>query len=99
MAMQVDIVGGDGSVRHMDSTYTPDGSAVPIQGDLSEADTVAAKMPSPGVMIVALGKGGIPASTRIYTILPGGNDMNETAVYFGQDGKPIMRTNSFSRVR
>jgi len=49
--------------------------------------------------MMAPAKGGIPASTRIYTVAPGGRTMIETAVYFSQDGKPIMRTNYFNRVR
>lgn len=99
MAMQVEILGGDGSARRMGSAFAPDGSAVPIEGDKAEADTAAAKMPAPDVLVMALGKGGIPASTRIYTVAPDGKQMTETAVYFGEDGKPIMRTNAFTRVR
>ena len=95
----VDIRGGDGSVRQMTSTYPLDGSAAPIQGDQMEADTSAVKLPAPNVMVLALGKGGIPASTRIYTVAPDGETMTETAVYFGADGKPVMRTNSFNRLR
>jgi hypothetical protein len=95
----VDIRGGDGSDRHMASTYLPDGSASAIQGDQAEADTVAVKLPAPNVLVLALGKGGIPASTRIYTVAPDGKSMIETAVYFGADGKPIMRTNYFNRLR
>ena len=95
----VDIRGGDGSVRKMTSTYALDGSAAPIEGDQMEADTSAVKLPAPNVMVLALGKGGIPASTRIYTVAPDGKTMTETAVYFGADGKPVMRTNSFNRLR
>ena len=95
----VDIRGGDGSVRQMTSTYALDGSAAPIEGDQMEADTSAVKLPAPNVMVLALGKGGIPASTRIYTVAPDGKTMTETAVYFGADGKPVMRTNSFNRLR
>ncbi len=95
----VDIRSGDGSVRQMTSTYALDGSAAPIEGDQMEADTSAVKLPAPNVMVLALGKGGIPASTRIYTVAPDGKTMTETAVYFGADGKPVMRTNSFNRLR
>jgi hypothetical protein len=95
----VDIVGGDGSERHMATTYAPDGTPSPIEGDKAEADTGAVKLPTPSVMVLALGKRGIPASTRVYTVAPDGKTMLETAVYFGNDGKPVMRTNYFSRVR
>jgi hypothetical protein len=95
----VDIFGGDGSQRHMTSTYALDGTASPITGDKAEADTSAVKTPAPNVMVLALGRAGIPASTRIYTVAPDGKTMIETAVYFGDDGKPVMRTNYFNRVR
>ena len=44
-------------------------------------------------------KGGIPASTRIYTVAPDGKTMIETAGYIGEGGKPVMRTNYFKRIR
>ena len=95
---RVVIIGGDGSERRMSSSYTTDGTPVKIDGDTQEADTAAVRLPTPDVLILALGKGGIPASTRIYALAPGGNEMIETAVYFGDDGKPVMRTNHFTRI-
>ena len=94
----VDIIGNDGSESHASSTYTPDGTSVPVEGS-PEADIAAVRLPAPDVMVLALGKGGIPASTRVYTVAADGRNMTETAVYFGEDGKPIMRTNYFTRVR
>ena len=96
---RVDILGGDGSQRHMISTYSLDGTAVAIQGDTTEADTVAVKVPAPNVMVMALGKGGIPASTRVYTVSTDGKTMIETATYVGNDGKPMLRTNYLTRIR
>jgi hypothetical protein len=95
----VDILGGDGSQRHMVSTYSLDGTATAIQGDTAEADAVAVKVPAPNVMVMALGKGGIPASTRVYTVAADGRTMIETAAYLGNDGKPVMRTNYFARIK
>lgn len=95
----VDIAGGDGSQRHMVATYTPDGSATPIQGDTAEADTAAIKIPISNVLVLGLAKGGIPASTRVYTVAPDGNTMIETASSTGSDGKPVIRTNYFTRIR
>lgn len=94
----VDILGNDGSASHAVSTYALDGTPTPVTGSL-EADIAAVKTPAPNVMVLALGKGGIPASTRIYTVAPDGRTMIETAVYFGDDGRPVMRTNYFTRVR
>lgn len=95
----VDIKGGDGSDRHSIATFALDGTGAVIEGDQAEADTVAATLPQPNVMVMELGRGGIPASTRVYTVARGGQTMIETAAYFGRDGKPVMRTNYFSRVR
>ena len=83
----------------MTSTYAPDGSAARIEGDTAEADIGAVKIPAPNVLVLALGKGGMPASTRVYTVAPNGKTMIETATSTGDDGKPVMRTNYFTRVR
>ena len=94
----VDIINGDGSERHMMSTYVPDGTPSPIEGDKVEADTGAVKIPVPNVMVLELIKGGAPASTRVYSVAADGNTMIETAAYVGSDGTPVMRTNYFKRV-
>ncbi len=87
----------DGSKDHAESVYPLDGTSVPVTGNF-EADTTAARLPEANVMIMALAKGGIPASTRIYAVAPDGKTMTETAVYF-RDGQPVMRTNYFTRVK
>jgi hypothetical protein len=46
-----------------------------------------------------LSKGGVPGSTRIYTVSADGQRMTETAAYFTDDGKPVVRTHQFTRVR
>ncbi len=95
---QVDIVDGGGAKSHAVSTATLDGTTVPITGS-TEADIAAVRMPTPDVLVMALGRGGIPASTRIYAVAADGKTMVETATYFGANGRPIMRTNYFTRVR
>ena len=99
LAMTVDILDAGGGTRHMGGSYTLDGSGAPITGDLGEADIAAARMPAPGLLVMALGKGGIPASTRVYSVSSDGGTMTETAVYFAEDGKPVLRTNRFTRIR
>lgn len=93
----VDVVRPDGSEDHAAGTHTLDGTPAPVTGNF-EADTTAARLPEANVMIMALAKGGIPASTRIYTVAPDGKTMTETAVYF-RDGQPVMRTNHFTRIK
>lgn len=98
LAMDVDITDAGGAEIHSTGTAALDGSSVSVTGS-PEADIAAMKRPQPGVLVVALGKGGSPASTRIYAAAADGRTMVETAVYFGSDGLPIMRTNYFTRVR
>ena len=98
ITMQVDIVGADGQRVHTVGTAPLDGSPIPIEHS-PEADEAAMKQPQPNVLVVALDRDGVPASTRIYAVASDRQSMVETAVYFGRDGKPIMRTNYFRRVR
>ena len=96
---KVDIFGGDGSERHMVATNPVDGTPTAITGDQMEADSVAAKLPAPNVMVMQLARAGVPASTRVYTVAPDGQTMIETAAYVGSDGKPLLRTNYFNRIK
>ncbi|MBO9517246.1 MAG: hypothetical protein J7493_04195 [Porphyrobacter sp.] len=94
----VDIVLADGSESHGVAIYPLDGTAAPATGS-NEADTVAVRTPEPNVLVMALSKGGVPGSIRIYTVAPDGNSQTETAVYYNENGIPVMRTNYFTRVR
>jgi len=94
---KVDIVYANGSENHSTGTATLDGKSSAVKGS-DEADTAAFKMPAPNVLIMALAEGGVPASTRIYTVSADGRSLIETAVYFGNDGLPIMRTHYFARL-
>lgn len=97
-ATQVDIVDANGAKSHAEGAGVLDGTAAPVKGNL-EADVAAMKMPAPNVLVMMLAKGGVPASTRVYAVAADGKSMIETAAYFGHDGKPILRTNYFTRVR
>src|SRR5690242_8450700 len=67
--MLVDIVDAAGRETKAQSTYALDGLPVPVSGS-PEADTGALKSPSPDVLILALTKGGVGASTRVYAAQP-----------------------------
>jgi len=95
---KVEVVLPDGKVVQATSTYVPDGSVVPVEGNF-EADMAATRLPEPGVMVTALARGGIPGSMRTYTVSADGDAMTETVVYFESGGVPAMRTNHFNRVR
>ena len=92
------IVGKDASERDMMSSYQRNGSAVPIEGDQLEADTVAVATPTPKIMVMAMAKDRHPASTRVYTVSDDGNIMVEEAVTYNDSGMPVIRTNRFSRI-
>ncbi len=96
---RVVITGQDGNVREMNSRYMRGGAAVPIEGDRMEADIAAVATPAPNVMVLALGKDGHPASTRIYTVSRDGKKMTEEAVSWGDGGTPVIRSNQFMRVK
>lgn len=94
----VDILDAGGTASHAVSTAALDGTAAPIK-DSIEADTVALELPAPNVLVMDLVKGGIPASTRVYTVAADGGTLTETVAYAGGHGFPIMRTNHFTRIR
>lgn len=94
----VDIVDASGAASHAVSTADLDGTPAPIK-DSIEADTIALKLPAPNVLVMDLVKGGVPASTRVYTVAADGKTLIETVSYAGGAGMPMMRTNYFTRVR
>lgn len=95
---QVDILNADGTKLHSKGTAPLDGTPTPVSGSI-EADITAVEMPTSEVLVMQLGKGGIPASTRIYTFDADGKSMIETVAYFEKDGRPVLRTNYFTRIR
>jgi|GEM_PF-629667 len=94
----VDIVYASGEESHSVSTAALDGTYAAIENS-PEADHVALERPVPNVLVMALQKGGVLVSTRIYAASPGGSDLVETVVYPGGGDRPVMRTNYFRRVR
>lgn len=94
----VDIVSADGAESHAIGTATLDGAPAAVQGS-PEADVAAFKMPAPNVLVMSLSKGGIPGSTRVYSVDPDGKHLVETSAYFGEQGMPVLKTYYFSRIR
>lgn len=90
----------DPAGNHLDAEgVTPlDGAPTQVQSNF-KADVSATTMPRPGVLIMQLGKNGVPASTRIYTVAPDGANMIETVAFFGPEGMPVLRKNFFSRAK
>lgn len=97
-ATRVEVVDGGGNSLVAEGSTLLDGTPAPVSGNL-EADLSATTLPAPGVLVMQLSKGGVPGSTRIYTASADGQRMTETAAYFTDDGRPVVRTHHFSRVR
>jgi hypothetical protein len=96
--VQVDIVYAPGQEVHSLSTVALDGTLAIVQSS-PEADHVQLKRPAPNVLVMALLKGGVLVSTRIYAVMPDGQHLVETAVYPGQEsGLAVMKTSYFERV-
>ena len=93
----VKIVDPNGGVRHSRATHPLDGTPSKVVGS-DEADLVSVKVTEPNVLIMALSKGGEPASMRVFNVRPDGKSETETMVYFKPDGTPAMRTVTFNRV-
>lgn len=96
--VRVDIVYAPGDEVHSTSTAALDGTSALIENS-PEADHVQLKQPVPNVLVMALQRDGVLVSTRIYSVMPDGQSLVETAVYPGQDGLAVMKTNYFERVR
>ncbi|MDH5822486.1 hypothetical protein QFW77_05710 [Luteimonas sp. RD2P54] len=96
--IRVEIVQADGQERISEAIVPLDGSTAAIEGDRLEADAIAVKQAVADVLVMALAKGGVPASTRVYAVTADGERMVETAVHFDADGKAVMRTFLFRRV-
>jgi DNA-binding CsgD family transcriptional regulator len=93
----VDMVGPDGAARHAESTAALDGVPVPIAGNMGFIDTVSLRQPAPHTLVMTLGKGGEPVSTRVYAVSRDQRSMTETIVWAGK-GIPKLETTYFNRI-
>lgn len=93
----VEIVSADGSTMHGESTAAADGIPVASAGNMSFVDTVSLRHPSPGTLVMTLGKNGAPVSTRVYTVGKDRRTMTETIIW-ANTGIPKLETTYFNRV-
>jgi len=93
----VEIVAPDGTTRRAESTAAADGIAVPIGGNMDFIDTVSLRQPAPNTLVMTLGKGGAPVSTRVYAVAKDQKSMTETIVWAGQ-AMPKLETTYFNRI-
>lgn len=92
---QVEIVDAKGMRMHSASTVALDGTPGRATGTYW-VDVIAAKMPSPNVLVMQFVYEGIPRSTRVYSVSADGSVITETEAYF-KDGTPVLRTARFTR--
>jgi hypothetical protein len=97
-AVHVDIVYAPGQEVHSVSTSALDGTSTAVINS-PEADKVALKQPAPNVLVMALQKGTVLVSTRIFSVMPDSHSLVETDVYPGNNGPLVMKTDYFTRVR
>lgn len=93
----VEIIAPDGTTRRAESTAAADGVAVPIGGNMDFIDTVSLRQPAPNTLVMTLGKGGAPVSTRVYAVAKDQKSMTETIVWAGQE-MPKLETTYFNRI-
>lgn len=98
MRMRVEVIDAAGTLLEADGVTPLDGSPTPVEVNF-EADVAATTMPRSDLLILQLGKGGVPASTRIYAVQPDGESMVETVAHFTREGQPVLRENYFARLR
>lgn len=93
----VEIVAPDGSSQHAESTVAVDGVPVAIKGTMGAIDTVALRQPAMNTLVMTLGKGGVPVSTRVYAVSKDRKSMTETIVWAGGT-VPKLETTVFNRI-
>jgi hypothetical protein len=93
----VEIVAPDGSSQHAESTAATDGVPVTISGTMGAIDTVALRQPATNTLVMTLGKGGVPVSTRVYAVSKDRKSMTETIVWAGGT-LPKLETTHFNRI-
>ena len=93
----VEIVAPDGTVSRGESTAALDGVPVPVSGNMGFIDTVSLRQPAPNTLVMTLGKGGAPVSTRVYAVGKDNKSMTETIVWPGT-GIPKLETTHFTRI-
>lgn len=98
LSVHVDIVYASGEEVHSSSRAALDGTLAAVTNS-PEGDAVALEQPTPSVLVMALRKGNVLVSTRIYSVLPGGESLVETVVYPKKFDSLVMKKNYFTRIR
>jgi hypothetical protein len=93
----IDTVNADGNVRQ--ATYPRNGTPASVSDTMGREgrhriDHV------PGASVLAMGAtlAGNLSTTRVFTVSPDGKHQTETILWRGEDGKPHIRTNAWTRV-
>lgn len=96
-AVHVEIAAADGTAQVADSLAVPDGAPVPVSGTMPFVDSASLRQPGPNTLVMTLGKGGKPVSTRVYTVSKDRRVLTETIVW-ASDALPGLETTRFTRV-
>jgi hypothetical protein len=96
--MTVNIVDHDGTKRHGEAIFVPDGTSFPGAGT-ADYDIVSMTMPSRRILVMGGGFKGHPANTRVFSLSDDGKQMVETVVSHDSDGTPHTRVDVWTRSR
>ncbi len=96
--MNVDVVDHDGSTRHGETTFKPDGTPSPAAGN-ADYDVVSMTMPSRRILVMGGGFKGYPGNTRVFSLSDDGRHMIETVVSHTLDGVPHTRVDVWNRAK
>jgi hypothetical protein len=96
--MNVIIVDHDGSTRHGETTFKPDGTPSPAAGN-ADYDVVSMTMPSRRILVMGGGFKGHPGNTRVFSLSDDGRHMIETVVSHALDGTPHTRVDVWNRTK
>lgn len=96
--MNVNIVDHDGSTRHGETTFKPDGTPSPAVGN-ADYDVVSMTMPSRRILVMGGEFKGHPGNTRVFSLSDDGRHMIETVVSHTVDGRPHTRVDVWNRAK
>ncbi len=96
--MNVNIVDHDGSTRHGETIFKPDGTPSPAAGN-ADYDVVSMTMPSRRILVMGGGFKGHPGNTRVFSLSDDGRHMIETVVSHTLDGVPHTRVDVWNRAK
>lgn len=83
----------------MATSFRPDGTMAPSEGETSEADSAAIMTPAPNILVLNLARAKMLGSVRVYIVSANGQEMTESAAGLNGQGEPFVRNFHYKRLR